>query len=71
MAELLCSGAPRPSLNLLFLTNYFTHLQDKLDFMRPIRTQTERRYAAEPQGQLNAVQGDLQGPGMNQGSIFQ
>lgn len=45
----------RPSLNLLFLTNYFTHLQDKLDFMRPIRTQTERRYAAEPQGQLSAV----------------
>lgn len=38
-----------------FLTDYFTHLQDKLDFMRPIRTQTERRFAAEPQGPLNAV----------------
>lgn len=55
MAELFCSGAPRPSPDLLFLTNYFTRLQDKLDFVRPIRTQTERRSAAEPQGQLNAV----------------
>lgn len=55
----------------IFLTNYFTHLQDKLDFTRPIRTQTERRYAAEPQGQLNAVSGDSQGPGVSQGSIFQ
>lgn len=64
-------GAPRPSLNLLFLTNYFTRLQDKLDFMRPIGTQTERREAAEPPGQLSAVQGDLQGPGGSQGALFQ
>ena len=43
---------PQNHLSVSFFWHYFTRLQDKLDFMRPIRTQTERRFAAEPWGQL-------------------
>lgn len=62
---------PQDHLSVSFFWHYFTHLQDKLDFMRPIRTQTERRFAAEPWGQLSAVLQDLRGPGISQGSVPQ
>lgn len=62
---------PQDHLSVSFFWHYLTHLQDKLDFMRPIRTQTERRFAAEPWGQLSAVLQDLWGPGISQGSVPQ
>lgn len=62
---------PQDHLSVSFFWHYFTRLQDKLDFMRPIRTQTERRFAAEPWGQLCAVLQDLWGPGIGQGSVLQ
>ena len=62
---------PQNHLSVSFFWHYFARLQDKLDFMRPIRTQTERRFAAEPWGQLCAVLQDLWGSGIGQGSVLQ
>ena len=64
-------GNPKAISQSPFLTDDCTHLPDKLDFRRPVRTKRERSCAAEPQGQLRAVLQDLYEPGVSQGSIFQ